>query len=132
MSYSQKKELVETSLISHCKKCVSENWERMFDMWLSCEADMEFGHGYIDNFKEQFGDNITENVESQLWFAGKNLIYSICTFMAVNNNCKLSDILDFIEKFISLQLEDFENDYDTTEWINSENSDNENHEDNPS
>ena len=49
--YEQKLELTKKSIIEHCKECISNNWEQMFDMWLSCEAGMEFGHVYIDNFK---------------------------------------------------------------------------------
>jgi hypothetical protein len=121
MSYEERFQLVRASLIKYCKECVSENWERMFDMWLSCEADMEFGHGYQDKFKEQFGDYITDEIKSQLWFAGKNIIYAINTFIKMKKgSCKLNDILKFVEHFVSEQLNDFDNDYDTTGWFNNE------------
>ena len=133
MAYYQKFELVRTSLITHCKKCISENYERMFDMWLSCEADMEFGHGYQNKFKEHFGDYITDEIEAQLWFAGKNIIYAINSFISLkDDDYELHELLDFVEKFISEQLDDFDNDYDTTEWFNSDNENvEETKEDNP-
>lgn len=120
MTYAQRFQLVRESLISHSKECVSENYGRMFDMWLSCEADMEFGHGYQDKFKEHFGDYITEEIKAQLWFAGKNIVYAINTFISIkDDDYELDELLDFVEKFISEQLDDFDNDYDTTEWFNN-------------
>ena len=121
MTYSQKFQLVRESLIEHCKECISENHDRMFDMWLQMDADMEFGHGYQDKFKEHFGDYITDDVKSQLWFAGKNIIYAINTFISIKSGqYELDDLLDFVEKFISEQLDDFGNDYDTCGWFNDE------------
>jgi hypothetical protein len=109
MSYSEKFELVRTSLISHCKKRISENWLRHFDMWLSCEADMEFGHGYQNEFKKEFGKYMNSEIEAQLWFAGKNLIFAICAFMLYKDDAELHDVIDFTDKFVSQQLDDFDN-----------------------
>jgi hypothetical protein len=96
----------------------------MFDMWLECEADMEFGNGYQNKFKEQFGDYITEEINSQLWFAGKNIIYAINTFISIkHNNYELDELLNFVEIFICKQLDDFDNDYNTVEWFYNENED---------
>ena len=121
MTYAQRFQLVRESVIAHCKEHISENWERMFDMWLSCEADMVFGYGYQNKFKEQFGDYITKEIEAQLWFAGKNILYAIYSFISIKeNNYELDDLLNFVENFISGQLDNFDNDYDTTEWFNSE------------
>jgi len=89
----------------------------MFDMWLNHEADMEFGNGYQNKFKEQFGDHITEEVDSQLWFAGKNIVYAINTFISIkDDDYELDELLDFVEKFVSEQMDDFDNDYDTSDW----------------
>jgi len=133
MVYEQKFELVRNSLIKYCKDCISENYERMFDMWLSYEADMEFGHGYQNKFKEHFGDYITDEIEAQLWFAGKNIIYAINSFISLkNDDYELNELLEFVESFVSEQLDDFDNDYDTTEWFNSDNENvEETKEDNP-
>ena len=109
MAYHDKFELVRTSLISHCKDCIIRNWERMFDMWLLCEADMEFGHGYQDKFKEQFSQYMNSDIESLLWLSGKNIVFAINAFMLYNHNSTLENVLDFTEKFISEQLDDFDN-----------------------
>ena len=34
---------------------------------------------------------------------------------------ELDELLEFVEKFVSEQLDDFDNNYDTTEWFNSDN-----------
>jgi hypothetical protein len=109
MSYHDKFELVRTSLISHCKDCIIRNWERMFDMWLQMEADMEFGYGYQNKFKEQFNQYMNSDIESLLWLSGKNIVFAINAFMLYKNNAELEDVLDFTEKFISEQLDDFDN-----------------------
>ena len=102
----------------------------MFDMWLSCEADMVFGYGYQNKFKEHFGEDIPEALNSNLWLAGKNLLYATISFSSITkNNSNLDQILEFVEIFLSEQLDDFDNNYDMSEWWDS--SEDENVEDNP-
>jgi len=113
MKYSDKFQLVRASLISYSKQCISENWNKMFDMWLSCEADMEFGHGYQNKFKEQFSQYMNSDIEHILWLSGKNIIYAICSFMEFKTDANLNDVLDFTEKFLTRQLDDFDNNCDT-------------------
>lgn len=107
MSYHEKFELVRSSLIKRCKECISNNWEHMFDMWLSFEDDMSYAYKY--EFKQQFSEYITSEIESQLFFAGKNIVFAICAFMKMKKNAKLKDVLDFTEEFLSNQLDDFDN-----------------------
>ena len=109
MAYEQRFELVRTSLINHCKKCISDNWEQMFDMWLSCEASMVFGYGYQNKFKEQFSQYMNTDIETTLFVAGKNIVFAIGAFMTYKKNTKLNDILKFTEFFVSEQLDDFTN-----------------------
>ncbi len=116
MSYAQRFQLAKQSLITFCRERISENWEQMFDMWLSCEGHMVFGEGYQDIFEEHFGDYITEEVNRQLWFAGKNIVYAISSC----NKVQLNELLDFVEDFVSTQLDDFDNAYDTSEWVDDE------------
>jgi hypothetical protein len=121
MSYEQKFAFVRQSLISHCKECIVENFNQMFEMWLMCEADMAFGDGYINIFKQHFGDYITDQVRAQLWCDAKNIIYAINSFLYIKKgNSKLDDLVKFVEKFVSEQLDDFSNNYETCEWFNDE------------
>ena len=117
MQYAQKFQLFSESLIKHCKECISENWNKMFDMWLISEADMEFGYGYQKKCKEHFGDYITDEINLLLWFSGKNIIYAINSFISLHGYT-LDKLLEFVEKFVSEQLDDFDNNFDTTEWYN--------------
>jgi len=109
MSFTQKFEIVRTSLISHCKESITENWDKMFDMWLSCEADMEFGHGYQNIFKEEFAKYITPEIDSLLWLAGKNIVFAIVAFMSYKDNASCDDVVNFTENFVTAQLDDFDN-----------------------
>ncbi len=109
MSYEEKFERVRISLVNYCLQCIRENWNRMFDMWLSCDADMEFGNGYQEKFKEEFSQYMNDKIEGDLWFAGNNIVFAISAFMAYKDDPSLNDVLDFTEKFVTAQLDDFGN-----------------------
>lgn len=110
MAYEQKFELVRTSFISYYKECIIENWEPMFDMWLtSGDAQSEFGNGYQNKFKEQFSQYMNLEIEALLYLAGKNIVFAINAFMSYKDDAKLDDVLDFTEKFISEHLDNFDN-----------------------
>jgi len=117
MSYAQKFQSFRESLIKYCKECISENWNKMFDMWLMSEADMKFGYGYQNKCKEHFGDYISDETNLLLWFSGKNIIYAINSFISLHGY-ELDKLLEYVEKFVSEQLDDFDNNFDTTEWFN--------------
>ena len=65
--------------------------------------------GYQDKFKEQFSQYMNSEIEGLLFFAGKNIVFAINTFMLCKDNAKLKDVLNFTEKFILEQLDDFDN-----------------------
>jgi len=109
MTYEQKFQLVKNSLISHCKNCIRNNWEKMFDMWLICDGDFEFGHGYQDKFKEHFSPYMNSQINEILFLAGKNIGFAIRAFMSYKDDADLDDVIDFTEKFVLEQLDDFHN-----------------------
>lgn len=109
MSYEDRFELVRSSLISYCKECITENWEKSFDMWLTHEADMVFGHGYQDIFEEQFSQYMNKEIDNILWIAGKNIVFAIRAFVLYKDDTDLNDVLNFTGAFISEQLDDFDN-----------------------
>jgi hypothetical protein len=119
MTFYDRFELAQTALLKSIQDAITNHHNGFFKIWLGCEADMAFGYAYQNIFKEHFGDYITEEVKTQLWFAGKNILYSIRAFLSLkDNNYSLKELLDFVEAFISEQLEDFENDYDCADWFN--------------
>ncbi len=81
----------------------------MFDMWLVHDADMEFGDGYQDKFKEQYRQYMNPQIEEQLWLAGKHIVFAINAFMSYKDDANCNDVIDFTEKFVSEQLNDFDN-----------------------
>jgi len=109
MSYDKKLVLVKHSVLEDFRKRITANWERMFDMWLSFEADMEFGYGYQDKFKEHFSKYINKEVDDKLWFMGGNVVCAISAFMNYKDEACLDDILDFTEQFVSSQMDSFTN-----------------------
>jgi len=109
MSYDEKLTLVKYSVLEHFRKRITDNWEKMFDMWLSCEADMVFGDGYRAKFKEEFSNYMTPEIEDKLWFMGGNVVCAISAFMNYKDEACLDDILDFTEQFVSSQMDSFTN-----------------------
>jgi len=104
MAYFEKLARVEEAIKAHFRNCITDNWEKTFDTWLSCEADMVFGFGYQAKFKEEFSNYMTPEIEDKLWFMGANVLCAISTFMMCKDNAGLDDILDFTEKFVSSQM----------------------------
>jgi hypothetical protein len=135
MSYAEKMELVKKELILYCNERVTENMGNYFDMWMMAEADMEFGHGYQSIFKKHFEQRIDNDLETFLWHYGKNLIYAIQAFMQIQNkNYKIHKLLQFVESFITNQLDDFDNSYEDLmmSFPNaSDETETQNNEDNP-
>lgn len=128
MSYEEKFALVRESLTQHFKELIVRNHTKNFTMWLKMEANMEFGYGYQNKFKEHFGEKINDEIKDQLWFAGQNIIYAINSFIYMEylkegeeDNYNLAELLVFVDFFISSQLNDFGNDYDTSELDDDDN-----------
>ena len=81
----------------------------MFNMWLIHNADMVFGDGYRNKFKEQFEKYMNPEINNQLFFAGTNLLYAIRAFISFKEDYELDELLDFTEKFIEEQIGEFDN-----------------------
>ena len=109
-----KESTFKESLITHCKEIITENHNLMFEMWLKMEADMEFGHGYQHLFEDHFGGHAYN--QNQLWFAAKNIIYAITAFISIKKVYKLEELLEFVEKFVSAQVDGVYNDYDFDDY----------------
>ena len=82
----------------------------MFDMWLDSEADMEFGYGYLGEFKKEFSKYINSGIDEKLWFMGGNVVCAIGAFMSYKDEAELDDVLDFTEEFVKSQMNKF------TDW----------------
>ena len=106
----------KSSLITHCKEIITENHNLMFEMWLKMDADTEFGHGYQHIFVDCFWFGENTDIQNQLWFAAKNIIYAITAFISMKKGYLLEELLEFVEKFISAQLDELYNDYNFDDY----------------
>ena len=109
MDYHDKLDIVKNNITTMCKKVITNNWDKMFDMWLQFEADMIFPEIYRSAFKQEYEKYMSSNSESVLYMYGKNIIYAILSLKIDNN---LDDVLTFVEDFIEGQLNDFDNNCD--------------------
>ena len=124
MGYEEQLELVKGSIIASCREKISEYWGTgHFDMWLTMDAQHNLGSIYIYDFKQQFGKYMDTDVESILWAAANNTVCALNAFISYKKYCydhdpnaedaALDDILQFIEMFISEQMDDFSDWSDT-------------------
>jgi hypothetical protein len=106
MEYTQRLEIVKEKLIKHCSECVIYNWDTEFNKWLKYQASVEFDIGYTDTIKEQFSNYMDTKMGKILYFASKNIVYSIFTYMECKQTISQTDVLDFIRIFITHQIDD--------------------------
>jgi len=52
---------------------------------------------------------MNSDIEEQLWMAGKNIIFAINAFRAYKEDAVRDDVVNFTEKIVSEQLDDFDN-----------------------
>lgn len=107
MSYEQKFEIVKQSLINFVKEKISSryNYNNEFHMW-SYSAIKE---AYVSKFKEEFSEYMNDDIEAKLWFAGQNIGFAVQTFIDTNPNYTLNKLLNFVDTFLIIQLDDFGN-----------------------
>ncbi len=107
--YNEKLELATNAIIAECKQRITDNWDKMFDMWLSCEADWEFPHVYEKHMKKYFDKYVTKDVNNQICFAAINLLFAINSFMKYYKDADLEDVIEYVDYFLTEQFEDFDN-----------------------
>ena len=107
MSYEQKFEKVKAELIKFVKEKISSryNYNNEFHMWSYSAIKEE----YVSKFKEEFSEYINDDIEAKLWFAGQNIGFAVKTFIHTNPNYTLNKLLNFIDVFLTIQLDDFGN-----------------------
>ncbi len=129
MTFNSKFDIASNAFINYCKESIVDAYNEyyntgMFGMWLDMDADMVFAHGYEDTFKEQFGDLISPEIVAKFFFACKNIIYAIKTFILMKgNNYNIQDMTKFVEYFVTTQLCEFDNDYqeyNVSSWLHND------------
>jgi hypothetical protein len=107
MSYEEKLERVKVSLINYVKEQIISryNYNNEFHMW-SYTAIKE---AYVSKFKDEFAQYMNREIEQKLWFAGQNIGFAVQTFIDLNPNYTSNKLVNFVETFLKIQLDDFHN-----------------------
>ena len=107
MSYEEKFQRVKTSLVDFVKEKITSryNYNNEFHMW-SYSAIKE---AYVSKFKDEFAQYMNDDIEAKLWFAGQNIGFAVQTFIDTNPNYTLRKLINFVETFLTIQLDDFGN-----------------------
>ena len=107
MSYEEKFQRVKTSLVDFVKEKITSryNYNNEFHMW-SYSAIKE---AYVSKFKDEFAQYMNDEIEGRLWFAGQNIAFAVQTYIDTNPKYTLSKLINFVETFLIIQLDDFGN-----------------------
>ncbi len=109
MSYSVKFEAASDKILQNCKEYIRSEFGPTFDMWLICDALNDFGDLFKDSFVEQFGDYLTDKQKNDLFLAGSHIMYAIRAYSRINPRTTCNSIVQFAERFLLEQFEDFGN-----------------------
>ena len=126
MSYEEKFTRVKTSLVEFVKEKITNryNYNNEFHMW----SYSPIKEAYVSKFKDEFAQYINDEIEAKLWFAGQNIGFAVQTYIDTHPNYTLSKMVNFVETFLTIQLDDIDNWCDE---IAMTMHDEENREDNP-
>ena len=106
MDYTERIEIVETTIQEYCRKYISENYNKNLEYLFLQKIDIQTV--YKDAFVEQFQEYCTKDVERTIWAASENLVYSLSAFLRTNPEAPLEQILKFTETMIYIQIAHFE------------------------
>ncbi len=107
MSYEEKIARVKIALINFIKESIISryNYCNEFHMW----SYTAIKDAYISKFKDEFSQYMNNDIEEKLWFAGHNISFAVQTYINITPNYTLNKLLNFVEEFVRIQLDDFEN-----------------------
>jgi hypothetical protein len=109
MDYAQRLLQVKHHLLGSVRGKIVHHWNEDFPIWLKGQAPLELGHWYQHAVNHEFSMYTTPEINDILWVAGKCLVYAMVAFMECREDPQRDDLLDFVEKFISEQMNDFDN-----------------------
>jgi hypothetical protein len=108
MSYEECLNQVKTELVNYTETNIKENQQdAFFNQWIDIDCGHEFGHKYVNTFKEFFGDNIT-NEDVDIIFTSGNQVGFLLRALA-NSNISQAKMIRVTKMFVSAQIEDFGN-----------------------
>lgn len=108
MQYEECLQQVKNKLINYTETNIEENQQdAFFNQWIDMECGHEFGHKYVDTFKEFFGNNIT-NEDVDIIFTTGNQVGFLLRALA-KSNISQGKMIRVTKMFVSAQIEDFGN-----------------------
>lgn len=108
MSYEECLHQVKTKLVNYTETNIEENQQdAFFNQWIDIDCGHEFGHKYVDTFKEFFDDNVT-NEDVNIIFTTGNQVGFLLRALA-NSNISQAKMIRVAKMFVSAQIEDFGN-----------------------
>jgi len=118
MLFYQRINIVEARVRTYCSNMLTENHgnKEQFRLWLKHEAEMDLGRLYRDEFKREFGALISENVEQQLYYAAKNLVYMLLAYTDTRPLYEIGELVKMMNSFMTEQMDGFDEDFEVTEW----------------
>ena len=118
MLFYQRINIVEARVRTYCSNMLTENHgnKEQFRLWLKHEAEMDLGRLYRDEFKREFGALISENVEQQLYYAAKNLVYMLLAYTDTRPLYEIGELVKMMNSFMTEQMDGFDEDFEVSEW----------------
>lgn len=102
-------EKVKDSLKKFVKDNIKSEYEKHGGAWFETREFYEIAEAYAERFSKEFQNQMTPSFRDKLWFAGQNVAYVIHTFCKMYPCYGLIDLLRFVDRFVSEQLDDFDN-----------------------
>ena len=116
MSFPKEKFCAFHSDLSNSLQLLIKSNYILFDLWRRCEAEQNLRFAYVQTFYTHFPEYVDDDVYDKLEFAGKNIFYGLNAYLSINVSCSMEELIEFIDSFLTHQLDEFLNDYEIPEW----------------
>ena len=109
MAYLTSLKKIQDEIIKDCSDTFTRNYiGGYFEIWMKNDANTEIPNIYTSVFTNEYG-NLDENTNLYTLGCGSNLVYHINTITSLQKNMDLHTMLQYLEVFIKVQLNDFFN-----------------------
>ncbi len=110
MSYEELFELAGQELRNECRDLItSQRHGRWWNEWLLYDADNDFGLLFQSIFKKHFERYVTQRIGEDLYLAGNHISFALSSFCKFKPYANTSELVEYIDHFVSEQLNDFGN-----------------------
>ena len=108
-THEERLKKVKDSLKKFVWDNITSEYEKHGGAWFETREFYEIAEAYAEHFSIEFQNQMTPSFRDKLWFAGQNVAYVIHTFCKMYPGYALIDLLQFVNTFVSEQLDDFDN-----------------------